>query len=110
MKNKPTQELNQFDEYFDLEVLTNVISHDKFDGKIFEGVFDLVWSCLKELQAPRHDASWKQWKTETTQEISGRSWASVIPLILNRFLCKLDEIEREVKQFQDTFDFCGTIE
>jgi len=107
MKNRPEQ-FNAFNEYFDLEILANVISHDKFDLEVFEGIFLLIWNCLKEQQAPRHDDSWKVWYTETVQEITrSKNWASVIPLILNKFLSKLDEIEAEVKMFKSALPNAG---
>jgi len=101
----PPPKVIEFEERLDFELLSNIIINKKFNGEHFMAVFETIWSVLRSQQAPRYDDSWKQWYDDIIQKKlpEAKHWAEIVPEILNKFLCKLDQTEDEIAAYRKAF-------
>jgi hypothetical protein len=95
----PDKDAEYLDDLIDVAFLKQSIEHGTLDAVGFYGIFDALWTQMNRLHAPAFDAQWKEWHDAVVDDMSkpDASWQHLLPNVLNKLLCKLDEIEDAIR-------------
>ena len=97
-KISPKKDHKSLDDLIDVSFIEQTIANGLLDAKGFYGIFLGIHLQLKSLHAPINDKIWDDWHDKIVQDMGkqDQSWSKLLPVVFNKFLMKVDEIEDQV--------------